>query len=50
MLKRGLSSTVKVVMARVHRVARQPELILCERGIRTFETLTRNSWNSGFCR
>lgn len=49
MLKRGLSSTVKEwLMAAEYIVARgNYQVILCERGIRTFETMTRNTLDLG---
>ena len=45
MLKRGLSSTIKEwLMSAEYVVAHgNPNVILCERGIRTFETATRNT-------
>jgi 3-deoxy-7-phosphoheptulonate synthase len=45
MLKRGLSSTVKeLLMSAEYVVAHgNPNVMLCERGIRTFETATRNT-------
>jgi 3-deoxy-7-phosphoheptulonate synthase len=45
MLKRGLSSTIKEwLMSAEYVVAHgNPDVILCERGIRTFETATRNT-------
>ena len=45
MLKRGLSSTIKeLLMSAEYVVAHgNPSVILCERGIRTFETATRNT-------
>jgi 3-deoxy-7-phosphoheptulonate synthase len=45
LLKRGLSSTVKeLLMSAEYIVAHgNPDVILCERGIRTFETETRNT-------
>jgi len=45
LLKRGLSSTVKeLLMSAEYIVAHgNPDVILCERGIRTFETITRNT-------
>ncbi|MFN3322520.1 MAG: 3-deoxy-7-phosphoheptulonate synthase [Bryobacteraceae bacterium] len=45
MLKRGLSSTLKeLLMSAEYIVAHgNPDVILCERGIRTFETATRNT-------
>jgi len=45
LLKRGLSSTIKeLLMSAEYIVAHgNPEVMLCERGIRTFETVTRNT-------
>jgi 3-deoxy-7-phosphoheptulonate synthase len=45
MLKRGLSSTIKeLLMSAEYIVAHgNSQVILCERGIRTFETATRNT-------
>jgi 3-deoxy-7-phosphoheptulonate synthase len=45
LLKRGLSSTIKeLLMSAEYVVAHgNPEVMLCERGIRTFETATRNT-------
>jgi 3-deoxy-7-phosphoheptulonate synthase len=45
LLKRGLSSTIKeLLMSAEYIVAHgNPEVLLCERGIRTFETATRNT-------
>jgi 3-deoxy-7-phosphoheptulonate synthase len=45
LLKRGMSSTVKeLLMSAEYVVAHgNPQVILCERGIRTFETVTRNT-------
>ena len=45
MLKRGLSSTIKeLLMSAEYIVAHgNADVILCERGIRTFETATRNT-------
>jgi 3-deoxy-7-phosphoheptulonate synthase len=45
MLKRGLSSTIReLLMSAEYIVAHgNPNVILCERGIRTFETATRNT-------
>jgi 3-deoxy-7-phosphoheptulonate synthase len=45
MLKRGLSSTIKeLLMSAEYIVAHgNSDVILCERGIRTFETATRNT-------
>jgi len=44
-LKRGLSATVEEWLASAEYVllGGNPEVILCERGIRTFETATRNT-------
>ena len=44
-LKRGLSATVEEWLMAAEYVAREgnTEIILCERGIRTFETSTRNT-------
>ena len=49
MLKRGLSSTVKEwLMAAEYILSRgNRSVILCERGIRTFETATRNTLDLG---
>jgi 3-deoxy-7-phosphoheptulonate synthase len=45
LLKRGMSSTVKeLLMSAEYIVAHgNPQVMLCERGIRTFETVTRNT-------
>jgi 3-deoxy-7-phosphoheptulonate synthase len=45
MLKRGMSSTIKeLLMSAEYIVAHgNPEVMFCERGIRTFETATRNT-------
>src|SRR5208282_4064094 len=45
LLKRGMSSTIKeLLMSAEYIVAHgNPNVILCERGIRTFETYTRNT-------
>jgi 3-deoxy-7-phosphoheptulonate synthase len=45
LLKRGLSSTIEeLLMSAEYIVASgNPNVILCERGIRTFETMTRNT-------
>ncbi|HKW57632.1 MAG TPA: 3-deoxy-7-phosphoheptulonate synthase [Candidatus Acidoferrum sp.] len=45
LLKRGMSGTIKeLLMSAEYIVAHgNPEVILCERGIRTFETETRNT-------
>ena len=45
LLKRGLSATVKeLLMSAEYIVAHgNPDVMLCERGIRTYETITRNT-------
>ncbi|MDR1468748.1 MAG: 3-deoxy-7-phosphoheptulonate synthase [Spirochaetaceae bacterium] len=45
LLKRGLSSTVKELLMSVEYIlaAGNPRVILCERGIRTFDPYTRNT-------
>jgi 3-deoxy-7-phosphoheptulonate synthase len=45
LLKRGLSSTVKELLMSVEYIlaAGNPQVILCERGIRTFDPYTRNT-------
>lgn len=45
LLKRGMTATIEEWMrsAQVIAMAGNPEIILCERGIRTFETATRNT-------
>jgi 3-deoxy-7-phosphoheptulonate synthase len=45
LLKRGMSSTIReLLMSAEYLVAHgNPNVILCERGIRTFETATRNT-------
>ena len=45
LLKRGMSSTIReLLMSAEYVVAHgNPNVILCERGIRTFETATRNT-------
>ena len=47
LLKRGMSSTVKeLLMSAEYIVAHgNSNVILCERGIRTFETITRNTYD-----
>ena len=49
MLKRGMSATIKeLLMAAEYIVnAGNNQVILCERGIRTFETMTRNTFDVG---
>ncbi|MCR4287552.1 MAG: 3-deoxy-7-phosphoheptulonate synthase [Deltaproteobacteria bacterium] len=45
LLKRGLSATIKELLMSAEYIAAQgnSKIILCERGIRTFETATRNT-------
>jgi len=45
LLKRGMTATLEELLrsAQVIAMAGNPEIILCERGIRTFETATRNT-------
>ncbi len=45
LLKRGMSSTIKEFLLSAEYIVSQgnPHVILCERGIRTFETYTRNT-------
>jgi 3-deoxy-7-phosphoheptulonate synthase len=45
LLKRGMTATIEELMrsAQVVAMAGNPDIILCERGIRTFETATRNT-------
>jgi 3-deoxy-7-phosphoheptulonate synthase len=45
LLKRGMSSTIKELLMSAEYVTAHgnPHVILCERGIRTFETATRNT-------
>ena len=47
MLKRGMSSTIKELLMSAEYVTAHgnPNVILCERGIRTFETATRNTFD-----
>jgi len=49
LLKRGLSSTIKEWLMSAEYVVAEgnPNVILCERGIRTFETATRNTFDVG---
>jgi 3-deoxy-7-phosphoheptulonate synthase len=49
LLKRGMSSTIReLLMSAEYVVAHgNPHVILCERGIRTFETATRNTCDIG---
>ena len=45
LLKRGMTATLEDLLrsAQVIAMAGNPQIILCERGIRTFETATRNT-------
>jgi len=45
LLKRGMSSTIKELLLSAEYIASHgnEQIILCERGIRTFETMTRNT-------
>jgi 3-deoxy-7-phosphoheptulonate synthase len=45
MLKRGISATIEEWLMAAEYIAQQgnQEIILCERGIRTYETMTRNT-------
>ena len=45
LLKRGMSSTIKELLMSAEYITAHgnPNVILCERGIRTFETATRNT-------
>jgi 3-deoxy-7-phosphoheptulonate synthase len=47
LLKRGMTATLEDLLrsAQVIAVAGNPQVILCERGIRTFETATRNTFD-----
>lgn len=47
MLKRGMSSTIEEWLQAAEYIANQGNynIILCERGIRTFETMTRNTFD-----
>ena len=49
LLKRGLSATVKELLMAAEYIMEQGnrDVILCERGIRTFETATRNTLDVG---
>ncbi len=49
MLKRGLSATIQEFMMAAEYILKQGnyDVILCERGIRTFETMTRNTLDLG---
>ena len=45
LLKRGMSATIKEFLLAAEHIAKEgnSDIILCERGIRTFETYTRNT-------
>ena len=47
LLKRGLSATIKELLMSAEYIMSEgnPNVILCERGIRTFETRTRNTFD-----
>ncbi len=49
LLKRGLSSTIEELLMSAEYImaSGNPNVILCERGIRTFETYTRNTLDVG---
>lgn len=49
LLKRGLSATIKELLMAAEYIASRGnyEIVLCERGIRTFETMTRNTLDLG---
>ena len=49
LLKRGLSATIKELLMAAEYIAARGNynIILCERGIRTFETMTRNTLDLG---
>jgi 3-deoxy-7-phosphoheptulonate synthase len=49
MLKRGLSATIQEFLMAAEYILKQGNynVILCERGIRTFETMTRNTMDIG---
>ena len=49
MIKRGLSATIQEFLMAAEYVAKggNYDIILCERGIRTFETMTRNTLDLG---
>jgi 3-deoxy-7-phosphoheptulonate synthase len=49
MLKRGLSATIQEFLMAAEYILKQGnyQVILCERGIRTFETMTRNTLDLG---
>jgi 3-deoxy-7-phosphoheptulonate synthase len=47
LLKRGMTATLEDLLRSAHLIAEcgNPDVILCERGIRTFETATRNTFD-----
>ncbi len=47
LLKRGLSATIKELLMSAEYIMSEgnPNVILCERGIRTYETYTRNTFD-----
>ena len=49
LLKRGLSATIKELLMAAEYIASRGnyQIVLCERGIRTFETMTRNTLDLG---
>ena len=49
LLKRGLSATIKELLMAAEYIMAQGnrDVVLCERGIRTFETTTRNTLDLG---
>jgi 3-deoxy-7-phosphoheptulonate synthase len=49
MLKRGLSATVNEMLMAAEYICKNGnyQVVLCERGIRTFETVTRNTLDLG---
>ena len=49
MLKRGLSATIQEFLMAAEYIVKQGnyDVVLCERGIRTFETMTRNTLDLG---
>jgi 3-deoxy-7-phosphoheptulonate synthase len=49
MLKRGMSATIKELLMAAEYIASRGNygITLCERGIRTFETMTRNTLDLG---
>ena len=49
MLKRGMSQTIEEWLMAADYILSEgnPDVVLCERGIRTFETMTRNTFDVG---